>query len=390
MKKKTIIVAIISIVALALITGGVYLTANWNKSLGESLSLPTKTMTSQELNTSTPTIEKDVNAPGIIQETMTPSITVTFAETKPKPKCGGPDLLYILAAGIDTKDPNYTYGLSDVMRVIRVDFVTPKVTVLTLPRDLEVKLPDIIESKKDELYNAKLNQAYFYGGPGMGYYDGPGGGMGLLARTLAYNYDLYVDNYIAVNMVAFEEIIDAMGGIDIYLPEPIDGRPLGMDDVDPYKQGQGYFNAGWNHLTGYDALSFVRIRSRYGDVERTDNQTLVLCAIQEKLNSPALINSVPKMIFSVLDDIQTDLSPAQIRQLICLLSELDNDNIQFVRFPDDWMVQGRTEIARLGYTFVWNIPVDKIREFCDEFETDSIPLAPEEGSSTCPVNPPKK
>jgi LCP family protein required for cell wall assembly len=224
----------------------------------------------------------------------------------------------------------------------------------------------------------------------MGYYDGPGGGMGLLARTLAYNYDLYVNNYIAVNMVAFEEIIDAMGGIDIYLPEPIDGRPIGMDDVDPYKQGQGYFNAGWNHLTGYDALSFVRIRSRYGDVERTDNQTLVLCAIQEKLNSPALINSVPKMIFSVLDDIQTDLSPAQIRQLICLLSELNNDNIQFVRFPDDWMVQGRTEIARLGYTFVWNIPVDKIREFCDEFETDSIPLAPEEGSSTCPVNPPKK
>ena len=62
MKKKTIIVAVVSIVVLALITGGVYLTANWNKSLGESLSLPTKTMTSQELNTSTPTIEKDVNA----------------------------------------------------------------------------------------------------------------------------------------------------------------------------------------------------------------------------------------------------------------------------------------------------------------------------------------
>jgi len=90
----------------------------------------------------------------------------------------------------------------------------------------------------------------------MGYYDGPGGGMGLLARTLAYNYDLYVDNYVAVNMVVFEEIIDAMGGIDIYLTEPVDGRPVGMDDVDPYKQGQGYFKAGWNHLTGFDALSF--------------------------------------------------------------------------------------------------------------------------------------
>jgi len=59
---------------------------------------------------------------------------------------------------------------------------------------------------------------------------------------------------------------------------------------------------------------------------------------------------------------------------------LNNDNIQFVRFPDDWMVQGRTNIARLGYTFVWKIPVDKIKEFCDQFETDSIPLAPEEGA----------
>jgi len=390
MKKKTIIIVVVSAILLVLVAGGLYVTANWNKSLGESLSLPTKTATSLEINPTTPTLVKEETASSATAETKTPSITATFTATQPKAQCGGPDLLYIIAAGIDTTDPNYTYGLSDVMRVIRIDFVTPKVTILTLPRDLEVKIPDLIESKKDEIYNAKLNQAYFYGGPGMGYYDGPGGGMGLLARTLAYNYDLYVDNYVAVNMVVFEEIIDAMGGIDIYLTEPVDGRPVGMDDVDPYKQGQGYFKAGWNHLTGFDALSFVRIRSRYGEVERTDHQTLVLCAIQEKLNSPDFINSVPKMIFSVLDDIQTDLSPAQIRQLLCLLSRLNNDNIQFVRFPDDWMVQGRTNIARLGYTFVWKIPVDKIKEFCDQFETDSIPLAPDEGSSTCPVNPPKE
>ena len=276
--------------------------------------------------------------------------TTAFTATSPPLAA---EVLYIIAAGIDTDDPNYTYGLSDVMRVIRVDFVKPKVTVLTIPRDLKVDLVDIIDAKAAEVPNAKLNQAYFYGSPGMSYYTGTGGGMGLLARVLAHNYDLYVDNYAAVNMVAFKEIIDAMGGVDVYLNEPIDGRPLGKDDVDPYKEGQGYFPKGWNHLTGFDALSFVRIRDRYGEVTRTDHQTMLICGIQEKLNSPEIITSVPKMVLWCWMISKPDLTLAQIRQLICLLPKLSRENLQFVRFPDEWMVQGAPTLPGLATPSSW-------------------------------------
>ncbi|MEL7645525.1 MAG: LCP family protein [Anaerolineaceae bacterium] len=388
--KKNILIVILVLAAVVIIGGGLFLANRWNKPMGEAITLPSRTAETPTAQIGTPGAQTESASLTPTSEDATQLPSTSFTATAPRPLCGGPEVMYIIAAGIDTDDPNYTYGLSDVMRVIRVDFVTPKVTVLTLPRDLKVELVDIIEAKAADVPNAKLNQAYFYGSPGMSYYTGTGGGMGLLARVLAHNYDLYVDNYAAVNMIAFEEIIDAMGGVDLYLNEPVDGRPLGMDDVDPYKQGQGYFPKGWNHLTGFDALSFVRIRDRYGEVARTDHQTLLICSIQDKLNSPEILTSVPNMVFSVLDDIQTDLTLAQIRQLICLLPKLSNENLQFVRFPDEWMVQGRANIARLGDTFVWDIPVEKIVEFINAFENDTIPVVVEEGGTTCPVNPPKK
>jgi anionic cell wall polymer biosynthesis LytR-Cps2A-Psr (LCP) family protein len=88
----------------------------------------------------------------------------------------------VLALGIDGSF-DYRYGISDVIRVVRVDFVTPKVTVLSLPRDLWVEIPEIENSYN--ITHGKLNQAYFYGTPGMGY-KGPGRAQD--QRTLDLNF----------------------------------------------------------------------------------------------------------------------------------------------------------------------------------------------------------
>ncbi len=208
----------------------------------------------------------------------------------PRPLCGGPPVQYILGIGADSDDEEYLYGLADVIRVARVDFVTPKVTVLTVPRDLWVALPDIVEKYADFVTHAKLNQAYLYGGPGMGYYDGPGGGPGLLARTLAFNYDLYVDNYGAINMQAFVQIIDALGGIDIYLEKDWDGRPVDDQTID-----LGYFRAGQHHMTGEEALRFSRIRKKYSEIARTDNQSLVICAVKDKFSHLLWLERYPTL-----------------------------------------------------------------------------------------------
>ena len=366
-KKKPILAIILGILILIVVAGGIFVLANWNRSLGEPLGLPTRIsgVISGLAGNSLDSI--------ISGESGQTGVKPLPTEPVGEPICSDTKIMYLLAAGVDSTDPQYLYGLSDVIRVIRIDFVTPKVTVLTLPRDLEVQIPDLIPSKQAEIYNAKLNQAYFYGGPGMGFYEGPGGGPGLLARTIAYNYDLYVDHYVAINMVAFEKIVNAIGGVDITLGEPVDCRPEGAEAIDPNNQLPDYFGVGVNHMDGQKALTFVRCRARYGDIVRSEHQSMVLMAIKDKLTSPSLITSIPKLVSTMLDDVQTDLSMAQIQQLTCLLPQLEDDQIQFVRFPDEWLVQGWADIARVGRSFIWDISKEKIIEFCDLFEADALP-----------------
>jgi len=376
--KRTILIIVITILVLGTIAGVVLVSRKWHKPLGTSLELPTPTATEERV---IPTIEEIVNDTEIdntpVAESDPPTVTPSLTEAQPV--CGGPPLMYIIGIGADNDFNDYNYGLADVIRVARVDFVTPKITVLTIPRDLWVEFPDLIEKYADTVTHGKLNQAYLYGGPGMGYYDGPGGGPGLLARTIAHNYGLYVDHYGAVNMVAFEKIVDALGGIDIYLDQDWDGRP-----VDEHTEDMGYFSAGQHHMTGNEALRFARIRKKYSEVTRTDNQTLVICALEEKLLRPSVIGSIPGLIDSLIGEIQTDLTPAQISQLVCVLTKLEKENLQFVRFPEEMMVQGREYDPNLGdTTFVWDIPKEDIQAFIRDFENDAIPIS-SDGGMTCP------
>jgi len=376
--KKTILIIIIAVVALGIIVGVIFISPKWNQPLGISLEMPTPSPTREEATATSEEAIAEIET-DVTPTTAIDAATLTPSPTEPQPLCGGPPVMYILGIGADNDFNDYNYGLADVIRVARVDFVTPKITVLTIPRDLWVAFPDLIEKYADTVTHGKLNQAYLYGGPGMGYYDGPGGGPGLLARTIAHNYGLYVDHYGAVNMVAFSKIVDALGGIDIYLDQDWDGTP-----VDENTENMGYFTAGQHHMTGNEALRFARIRKKYSVVARTDNQTLVLCALKEKILRPSVIGSIPGLIDSLIGEIHTDLTPAQISQLLCVLTRLDSENLQFIRFPEEMMIQGREYDPLLGdTTFVWDIPREDIQDFYSDFQNDAIPVE-SDGGTTCP------
>jgi len=379
--KKSVIVIIVFLVVITGI-GGVFVIRKWNQPLSTPLGLPTRTPT-VGITQTMPVMNQEPNDDqSTVQATLTEAApaAATLAPTEIQPVCGGPPIMYILGVGADS-GVDYRYGLADVIRIARVDFVTPKITVLTIPRDLWVEFPDIIDRYADTVDHGKLNQAYFYGGQGMGYYLGESGGPGLLARTLAHNYGLYVDHYGAVNMAAFVKIVDALGGIDIYLDQDWDGTP-----VDDKTENMGYFAAGHHHMTGIQALKFSRIRKRYGDVARGDNQNLVICAIKDKVLNPSVVGTIPKLINSLIGEIQTDLTPAQISQLACVLTKLEHENLQFVRFPDEIMVQGSIFDPKINNTtFVWDIPIEDIQAFIRDFENDAIPPNLDSGMS-CPKN----
>jgi LCP family protein required for cell wall assembly len=282
----------------------------------------------------------------------------------------------VLGVGADNRDNTYLYGLGDVIRIARIDFVMPKVTVLSLPRDLWVEIPGI--SDHYNITHGKLNQAYFYGGPGQGYYDGPSAGPGLLARTLDLNFGLRVDHYGAVNMQTFVKIVDAVGGIDIYLPTDVDGRP-----IDDRTEDMGYFTAGQQHFTGDEALRFARIRKKYNDFTRMDHQNMVLCALKKKVLTPAVLPRVPQILAAFQGQVLTDLSLEQMGQLACLLPKLERENLIFTGLPDEIMQPGREYSPQFKKeTFVMEADFDVIRDYVSRFMEGSWPSEPDEPS--CP------
>ncbi len=283
----------------------------------------------------------------------------------PVPLCGGPPVMTILAIGSDTRSTGYTWGLADVIRVVRVDFVTPRVTVLDFPRDLWVKIPYISDNLNGQDHE-KLNQAYLYGNPGDGFHSwsDPSAGPGLEALTLNVNFGVKVDHYIAVNMRTFVRMVDAVGGIDVNLAHPSPGSD------DPV------LRAGQHHLDGAHALELARNRVD-GVFSRGDNQNIVLCALQKKLMSPAVVTQIPKLVQSFQGSVQTDLSPQIMSQLACLATRLPRQNIALYSFPENLFTGTRIHDPVFSDlkkgVFIWKADFNILRRYVAQFQQGSWP-----------------
>jgi LCP family protein required for cell wall assembly len=292
-----------------------------------------------------------------LPQSATPSVT-------PQPLCGGPALMNLLLIGSDTRADSYLYGLSDAIRLVRVDFTLPRVTVLEMPRDLWVEIPDI--SSHYGITHGKLNQAYLYGNPGFGYYDGPGQGPGLLARTLDLNFGARPDHYAAVNLHTFAAVVDALGGLDVYLPYDVDARTPAFPDAIFIPKGQ-------HHLDGETALWVARIR-QYSVFSRAENQDLILCALRKKLTSPAVLPKIPALIQEFQRDVQTDLSLEQVNQLACLATQMSGRDVIFASFPIN-LFKGKTiyDPDLRANVFIWDTDFDVLRDYIGRFEAGAWP-----------------
>jgi LCP family protein required for cell wall assembly len=323
-------------------------------------------------------------SPGASQPTLTLAPTLSFAtETPASPflPCTNLPTLTILAIGTDARSDEYKYGRADMIRVARVDFRAQRVTVLSFPRDLWVKIPEV----RDDLGTdrQKLNTAYTYGNPGLHFWDHPSQGPGLLALTLDLNFGLQADHYIAVNMNVFVDVVDALGGLNITLPDGVDGRTS-------YDRSQRLvFPAGAQHLTGEQALTLARIRN-ISTFQRSSHQNQVMCALQKEIEQPETILKIPAIISSFQDNIQTDLTPERISQLVCLGTTMPRSNIQFVSFPRELFKNDMVydPIVKQD-VFIWESDFDRLREYVSQFEAGTWPVAsspfstPEPGTSSC-------
>jgi polyisoprenyl-teichoic acid--peptidoglycan teichoic acid transferase len=339
----------------------------WQQPLGPALRFPTVTPY-QMAATWTPDPDAiasrqalPTNIP-VLQPSPLPTITANVG------LCGAPPVMNILAIGADTRGDNYNYGLADVIRLVRVDFVNPKVTILEIPRDLWVEIPDIADNLNGQDHE-KLNQAYLYGNPGFGYTDDSARGPGLLARTLTLNFGAQIDHYAAVNMRTFEKIVNAVGGIDVTLPEAVDGRTA--TDTDK----RLLFPAGTHHLDGTRALTLARVRIE-GGFARADNQNRVLCALRDKLTSPGVIPKIPDLIHSFQGAILTDFSPKQLSQLACIGTQIPSGNLVFASFPSEhFKLTRQYDPVFKNNVSVWDVDFEILRSYVSLFQNGAWPGA---------------
>jgi LCP family protein required for cell wall assembly len=326
-----------------------------------------------------------------VQPSAPPLSTITFAPTlnfgtstpalSVLPLCYGLPPMTILAIGADQRSDDYKYGRADAIRVVRVDYISRRVSVLEFPRDLWVEIPEIYDNIKQD--HDKLNTAYFYGNPGLHYWDQPSQGPGLLARTLELNFGVKVDHYIAVSMDVFVNLVDAIGGIDITLAEKVDGR------TDSDRSKRLIFPAGDQHLSGEQALTLGRIRN-VSVFSRAKHQNLVMCAVRKKMENIEVLPKMPEIIAAFRGRIQTDLTPTQISQLACLGTNFPRGNILFASFPRELFKPSQIYDPGLKQNvFIWNTDFHEVARYVEQFNNGSWPSSSKSGEpdadiSSCP------
>ena len=214
-----------------------------------------------------------------------------------------PFVIYL--SGVDTRGELTENARSDVNILAVVNPVTKRVALINTPRDYYVDLAGT--DSKDKLTHAGLY------------------GVETSMATLGNLYGINVDHYIRINFSGFINIVDALGGVDVYSDQAFTsvGSPGYYDPTT--------FVEGWNHLDGKSALAFARERHAFasGDIQRGINQMKVIDAMLNKIKSPALLMGFSKIMDAASDCFVTDFSQEQISALVRMqLSDFAEWDIQ--------------------------------------------------------------
>lgn len=157
------------------------------------------------------------------------------------------------------------------------------------------------------------------------------GGMELLAETVSGQLGIPVDYTVLVDLRAFQALVDAVNGVDFYIP-------IDMDYEDPYQNLSIHFSKGMRHLNGAEALKVVRCRNGYAsqDIGRMQTQQDFLKAVAKKMLTPASLTRLDQFCKIFLEYVETDLNAGNLVWLGTQVIGMGADAIEFATLPGDW------------------------------------------------------
>ena len=243
-------------------------------------------------------------------------------------------------------------GLTDVMMLVSFDIDGGQISVVQIPRDTYARYPDSSHRK----INAAMNSL---------------GGAEALCSFISDAMRIDIEGYCLIDLDAFSEIVDSIGGVEIDLP-------FDMEYDDPTQGLAIRLKAGRQTLDGDTAEQFVRYRSGYvrGDLGRIDAQKLFVSAFVKKVSEDMTAASAMKLVMSMLGDVDTNISIGRMTELIPLVFELEAEDITMLTLPG---ADIRSQSSGAWYYVISrNATVRALREYMgssvveDEFDTNEV------------------
>lgn len=280
--------------------------------------------------------------------------------------------------------------LADTIMIASFKGDEDKVALISIPRDLYVKIPN-------ENYHAKINSVYAHGED-----SGRGGGITQMKQVISEITGQPIHYVATINFAGFEQLIDAVGGIDIelteFFSEPLqfhqehvcDSRVFTVKSGRTQKKidhrgkvvaeyplcynhdeecgGAFYLKAGKNHLDGETALCYVRARMTSNDYERAKRQQVVLHLLKDKLVSMGTLTNFGKLneVLNTLGrNVSTNMSAGEMKKFYSRYSKMDNPEIfqrVFENSPEGLLTVPKNVPAAVGFVLTPRAGMDNYEE----------------------------
>jgi LCP family protein required for cell wall assembly len=215
--------------------------------------------------------------------------------------------------------------LTDTIIVASLDHETNNLTMLSIPRDLYVE--------DETVFDSRINEVYFRA---KEYFKSSTKGVEYMKSKVEELVGVPIHYWVKVDFQGFKDMIDALGGIDIYVKEDIH---------DPFYPKDGTFlyepfslTKGQHHMDGELALKYARSRKTTSDFDRAERQQQIIYGIKEKGLSTSTFmskNKIENVLETLKANIETNITVKEILTLGGIAANITQDKILHRLIHDD-------------------------------------------------------
>lgn len=269
------------------------------------------------------------------------------------------DVFNILLLGTDERNDDYqSFARADSIMILSLNHKTKTIKLVSIQRGTGVEILDNVASEYESYVGQYdwITHCFQYGG------------ASLMLQEIQEFYRVDVNRYVRVNFSTFQQIIDLLGGVDVELTAE---EAAGLNgEVETNARTEHTVTEGLNHLDGYDALQYARIRYIDSDWQRIERQRKVIQSIVTALKGSSLLE-LNALADSVLPLVETNLTRGEILNLLAFAPSVIGKEFEQMSVPVKGTYGSMVGMQdRILYSVDFDANAQILRDFLYDMGTD--------------------